>query len=76
MVATARVYTNGHYTGDDYYKYTSYKATEYVVKTRVRTSGTKKEQRPIEHLVVLVGGPFEQVGGNHEALGGSYKKMG
>ena len=75
MAATASVRVSGS-GGDNYYKYTPYETTDYVVRTRTRTTVSKEVNRPIEYLAVQIGGPFEQVGGGNETVGGSNKKMG
>lgn len=58
-----------------YNLYTPYEVKKTIVNTR-KHKVPAKEARPIEYLVINLGGNFEQVGGDNEAIGGDVTKMG
>ena len=60
-----------------HYRYAGSVSETHVLNRYIKTTRTRNKQIvPDESLVVMLGGPFEEVGNTNETVGGENQKMG
>lgn len=58
-----------------YYSYKSYDKKETVTVIS-KKKVPKDEAKPVDFLIINLGGPFQEIGGEDENIGGDNTKMG